>query len=232
MNNDNSGKSLPSENDIRPVIIEILSNFPDGLTKQETVDLVATRMNISHDLMSVTYSKSGRRIFETKVAYARADLVRQGQMDNSESGIWLLKKRDFDKFDANQIRDERRRLLANRVIRPEQTRFRQDLIDAYGACVITNCQVLHVLDAAHIMPHMGAATDMHQNGLLLRIDLHRLFDEFLISIDPNTLRVKVSSQITDLQYRKLEGREIRIVNSGYIGPDKQALLNHYRGFLE
>src|ERR1700722_13744752 len=42
-----------------------------------------------------------------------------------------------------------------------------------------------VLEAAHITPYMGASTNSLLNGLLLRADIHTLFNLGLISIDPD-----------------------------------------------
>jgi len=48
-----------------------------------------------------------------------------------------------------------------------------------------------VLEAAHIKPYRGK-TDSHlENGLLLRADLHTLFDLNLIGVEPDTLTVRV-----------------------------------------
>ncbi len=71
-----------------------------------------------------------------------------------------------------------------------QQRFRDALIDAYeGRCAITGCQVLDVLEAAHITPYLGPETNHVTNGLLLRADLHTLFDTDLIAVDPETRKV-------------------------------------------
>ncbi|MDZ7808966.1 MAG: HNH endonuclease signature motif containing protein [Arhodomonas sp.] len=54
-------------------------------------------------------------------------------------------------------------------------RFGETLIEAYeGRCAITGCNMLDVLEAAHIHPYRGDATNHPSNGLLLRADLHRV----------------------------------------------------------
>lgn len=68
-----------------------------------------------------------------------------------------------------------------------QAKFRETLMVAYGGrCCISGCSVTHVLEGAHIDPFSGPASDHPQNGLLLRHDLHTLFDAGLLAIDPNT----------------------------------------------
>ncbi len=50
-------------------------------------------------------------------------------------------------------------------------------MDAYGGrCAVTNCDIEDVLEAAHISPYNGPSTDQVYNGLLLRTDIHTLFD--------------------------------------------------------
>jgi hypothetical protein len=87
--------------------------------------------------------------------------------------------------DLEGLKDERKRTNVERVIRKYQGKFRDSLLDAFqGKCAITACDVERALDAAHIFPYRGDKTDYLWNGLLLRLDLHRLFDSYLLTIDP------------------------------------------------
>ena len=82
--------------------------------------------------------------------------------------------------------DARRRTIAAIVQREGQPAFRQALLRAYGgACAISGCTVEVLLEAAHIVPYRGSHTNVIENGLLLRADLHKMFDLHLFSIDPN-----------------------------------------------
>jgi len=87
--------------------------------------------------------------------------------------------------DLESIKDERKRTNVERVSRKNQGKFRDSLLDAFqGKCAITACDVERALDAAHIFPYRGQKTDCAWNGILLRLDLHRLFDSYLLTIDP------------------------------------------------
>jgi uncharacterized protein YjbI with pentapeptide repeats len=87
--------------------------------------------------------------------------------------------------DLESIKDERKRTNVERVSRKDQGKFRNLLLDVFqGKCAITACNVERALDAAHIFPYRGQATDCAWNGILLRLDLHRLFDSYLLTIDP------------------------------------------------
>lgn len=81
-----------------------------------------------------------------------------------------------------------------------QRQFRQSLLDAYNhRCIITSCKVEALLEAAHITPHTDLTDYRVSNGLLLRADIHTLFDLDLITID-EFYRVKVSEQLRHSEY--------------------------------
>lgn len=65
-------------------------------------------------------------------------------------------------------------------------------------------------EAAHILPYRGAHTDKISNGLLLRVDLHRLFDRQLLAIDPETMDVLLAPCIQESEYKKWGGRRLRL----------------------
>jgi hypothetical protein len=90
-----------------------------------------------------------------------------------------------------------------------QQRFRDSLRKWYGdRCMLSSCKVLAVLEAAHIKPYRGTNDQHPQNGLLLREDIHTLFDLNLIGIEPKTLQVELHPGLTDDQYTILAGRAL------------------------
>ncbi len=70
---------------------------------------------------------------------------------------------------------ERIRVQANRR-RPNQARFRRDILGHYERCIITNVTMPEVLEAAHIKPYKYHGEDTAANGFCLRMDIHQLFD--------------------------------------------------------
>ena len=83
--------------------------------------------------------------------------------------------------------EEKRYAYYKTLARPEQSRFRTMLLEEYNnACVITGCTTQAALEAAHIIPFSQDGEDTLENGLLLRADLHLLFDKGFMAIDPNT----------------------------------------------
>ncbi len=113
-------------------------------------------------------------------------------------------------FDSVSTLDEREQALRAICIRRGQPAFRAALLDAYeGRCAITGCNVSDVLEAAHISPYGGPSTNQVSNGLLLRADIHTLFDYGLLAVDPKTLRVAIAGKLTVSEYSSLEGASLR-----------------------
>lgn len=101
------------------------------------------------------------------------------------------------------------------------------LLDAYdGKCAVTACDIEDLLEAAHIVPYRGPQTNHVQNGILLRSDIHTLFDCGLIAVDPTTGEIILSPRIMHSGYRRLAGRKIRQPKDHHRAPSKEALLEH------
>jgi len=76
--------------------------------------------------------------------------------------------------------------------------FRLTVTDAYQRCAVSGEHALPALDAAHIMPYADGGPHDVRNGLLMRADIHRLFDRGYVTITPD-YRFKVSTKL-DLEY--------------------------------
>jgi predicted restriction endonuclease len=95
------------------------------------------------------------------------------------------------------------------VLRRYQSAFRKALLRKRPKhCAITGTNEVSVLEAAHIIPYAErfADRDNQENGLLLRSDIHKLFDAHLISINPETKEIEVSDSIESSDYLSLRGR--------------------------
>lgn len=116
--------------------------------------------------------------------------------------------------------------------RPGQTKFRKDLKSVYNnRCCISGCQVPQVLQAAHIDPYYSDASDNVRNGLLLRSDLHTLFDNHMIGVEPESLHVQLSKVLrSDPHYSDFHGRKLIIASDSSHHPDHGALLRHWGNF--
>nr|WP_286165725.1 HNH endonuclease signature motif containing protein [Olsenella uli] len=129
--------------------------------------------------------------------------------------------------------DERRLVKAEQVRREQQDAFRKTLLDAYeGACAITETDVPQVLQAAHINPYRGRKSQIVNNGILLRSDVHLLYDAHLISVEPDTLRISLSERLGSTAYVPLASCRLRLPHDEASHPSRNLLAAHYEQFMQ
>lgn len=144
-------------------------------------------------------------------------LSSQQQTAVSESGA----------FDPSSVIDGRVRALAQIIRRRGQPEFRRRLLEAYaGRCAFSGCDAEAALEAAHIIPYQGDATHHPTNGLLLRADLHTLFDLGLLAIDTATMSVVVVPKLAETIYGQLAGLTITVPAEPARRPSIAALDQH------
>ena len=119
--------------------------------------------------------------------------------------------RELAKFDDTLLKSLELRRTATLKARPLQRAFREALFRTNSdRCVVSGCMVPEALEAAHIMPHSGdPKLDQAENGLLLRRDLHALFDAFLWSVNPNSGLFHMSDKLICTGYAEFAGRKVR-----------------------
>lgn len=88
---------------------------------------------------------------------------------------------------------------------------------------MTGCALEPILEAAHIHPYLGDETNVISNGLLLRTDVHTLFDLGLLWIEPDNLRVRLSEQLRHSEYDLLEGQPLVVPANESDHPSRPAL---------
>lgn len=119
------------------------------------------------------------------------------------------------------------------LVRPRlgQGSFRIVVTDAYGRrCAITSERVLPVLEAAHIRPYARGGEHRIDNGLLLRSDLHTLFDRGYLTVTP-AHRLEVSRRIREdfdngRHYYGLHGQGIQVPGDPNERPSDEVLQWH------
>ena len=136
-----------------------------------------------------------------------------------------------DAFDPRSVPDGRQRILVSILRRQGQQDFRRKLLAAYNRqCAMTRCRVAWILEAAHITPYRGIRTNAVSNGLLLRADIHTLFDLALISIEPARMKIHVSSRVGDPLYAALDGTRPVLPSSKTARSSMIALEEHFSLF--
>jgi putative restriction endonuclease len=105
--------------------------------------------------------------------------------------------------------DERESITRQIKARRGQQQFRDALRARYGnICMITKCELLDVLEAAHIKPYRGSNDNHPGNGLLLRSDIHTLFDLNLIGIKPETMEIFIHPSAMIQEYQQYHGSKL------------------------
>ena len=118
-----------------------------------------------------------------------------------------------------------------------QGTFRTRVTDAYGRrCAVTGERTLPVLEAAHIKPYSHHGPNRVDNGLLLRSDLHRLFDRGLVTIEPERLTFKVSERIRDeyhngVIYYDLADRPLLVLPQRIDEQPNRTFLEHHHSAI-
>jgi putative restriction endonuclease len=112
-----------------------------------------------------------------------------------------------------------------------QGSFRVMVTDAYQRqCAVTHSPILYVLEAAHIKPYQAGGPHALSNGVLLRQDVHTLFDRGYMTITPEH-KIEVSKRIKDefhngKEYYALHGSEVWLPKGAHLRPESEYLSWH------
>ena len=131
----------------------------------------------------------------------------------------------FDLSAAMRVPERVRRAI---IQRRGQRSFRQALLSAYGGkCQVTEYSGEPALEAAHIYPYREGAeyTNDPRNGLLLRSDIHVLFDLGLLKVAPVALRIRIMPPLAASSYAALDGNTLRV--SSVLRPSDEALAKKW-----
>ncbi len=147
----------------------------------------------------------------------------------SELNKTLSKVEEEGYFDPATLEDERERKLREIVQRRGQPTFRNKLIATYGGCcAVTGCDATPALEAAHITPYNGSESNHVSNGLLLRADIHTLFDLNLIGIQPDTKQLVLAEHLKNTCYAELCGRQVVSPDDLTKAPSQEALETRWK----
>ncbi|WP_082488739.1 HNH endonuclease [Duganella sp. Leaf61] len=143
-------------------------------------------------------------------------------------------------FDANDIAekgigegemsmiDARRAVLRAIRQRRGQKKFRNLLLkNADHCCQVTGCSVTAILEAAHIDSYRNDTHNQTANGLLLRADIHTLFDLNLMAVDPKDLTLHFHPEVAASGYAAYRFRPLR---AGSVMPSREALSRRWTVF--
>jgi putative restriction endonuclease len=122
------------------------------------------------------------------------------------------------------------RKAALRKDRKSQSAFRLQVLHNYSfRCAVVGEPIVELLEAAHIQPYVDERSNHPQNGICLRVDLHRLFDEGLLSVSDQFV-LQVSPKLSGTSYAALDGRHISVPQDPNYRPSFEALAAHRECF--
>ena len=148
------------------------------------------------------------------------------------SGIIQVTEREQTRlhaFDPENSKDGRSRVVEAVTRRRGHPTLRQNLLAAYEhQCAVTGFNATDTLEVAYIIPYRGKYTHHPSNGILLRADLHTLFDLGKIAVDTRTMTIILSDDLRDSSYRILAGRPLRYPKEESQRPSTEGLDLHRR----
>lgn len=143
--------------------------------------------------------------------------------------IAQLDSTDADSDDTPlNAEDQRKAVIRQIKQRRGQKVFRDSLIAQAAKCAVSNCKIVDILEAAHITAYKNDTHNHVSNGLLLRCDMHTLYDLDLFAIDPDTFVIYFAPQIQDEEYTRYHGKKLDVtykINRG-------ALVERWKKFTE
>lgn len=158
---------------------------------------------------------------ETWDAYFDSDskTIRAKSLAEDFERVWGNLTPRVDAEDARTSRAEppealndelRRKRQVSVLVRKGQPAFRKRLLHVYeGKCAISGVDVEAVLDAAHIDGYARSGVNTSTNGVLLRSDLHDLFDAGLLIVDPESLTISIDNSLNGSYYQQFHGKKLR-----------------------
>ena len=189
--------------------------FPEDEWFQGPTDWAPNIVN--HKYYDLT-SGEGKRVWDACRARADAVFAATAVRHNLEVLGQLLQR---DRFGSLQL------------LRPRlgQGTFRAAVLGAYeGTCAVSKDHTWPALEAAHIKPYGDGGEHDTTNGLLLRADIHRLYDRHLVTVT-DEFKFEVSPRLkrdfdNGLVYYKMQGQPIRRPKKRLDWPDPEKLRWH------
>jgi putative restriction endonuclease len=112
----------------------------------------------------------GQRIFSECLARSRS----AAELGSGVESTADLLRGDLQRFGAPYLHEPRL----------GQSTFRVAITNAYGACAVSGEHSLPALEAAHVQPFAAGGQHSLRNGMLLRADIHRLYDKGYVTVTP------------------------------------------------
>jgi hypothetical protein len=147
---------------------------------------------------------------------ARRINMEQLRLDLSEKefhdpDLFIMTPAEAAEDDIAPRDDEDRRQIFARRVRRGQSRFRKALLTLYSnQCAFTGVREDRVLEACHVLSHAETGNNQLDNGLILRADIHTLFDLGLATVANDGITVRLDTmRVTDPEFTRLNNVQQR-----------------------
>ena len=211
---------------VRSLRAEDLANRSRSSVERRFMNISAVSLALEHEIVS-GFQPLGN-VGKTNWERIQSRLEFHGfGIDDIEASIaaemLVLEQAGLEGFEASRIRE---RAWQQVTQRRGQSKFRELLLNAYQSrCAVTRTNVASVLEAAHIEPYNGAASNVASNGLLLDRNTHALFDRGLLVVLPD-LTTRLAPSVQDSSLALHDGRRLWVPEDNSLKPDLRLLGNH------
>ncbi|MBB5637268.1 hypothetical protein HDE68_003181 [Pedobacter cryoconitis] len=171
------------------------------------LDLIPYYYKLNRQLSMQSLNQAALDLFPeiTSILFGRTDTLLLSPEEGNDENEYP----EDGGYNSNN-EDERQSVSRQIKARRGQKKFRDSLIERYGKiCMVTGCTILDILEAAHIKPYKGVKDNHAANGLLLRSDIHTLFDLNLLAIEPKTLIIYVHDRALP-EYEYIQGKKLLV----------------------
>jgi hypothetical protein len=188
--------------------------------------------------LAVSMTRRGQIFLERECnpesRHARAPSIKSkkgSQIPRNESIANIVRSKERGYRKPKNQAEAQERIAASIAGRRGQQEFRQKLLCLYKRCLITGCDAEEVLEAAHIQAYREAGTFDVRNGLLLRADIHTLFDLGLIAIDTADMTVITAEALKNTVYAEFNKKNLHFPKGSESVPDRKALHDHHQSAM-
>lgn len=201
----------------KDVIIEDTQEIPKAVNdipiEVDTINKSAANPQILNNRVEDTNKENSQRISEK---------INHNHLAEIKELTAAIEADSF--FNPKSIRQAKERITVSIARRQGQPQFRQSLLEVYNyRCAITGCDAQEALEAAHIIPYNETENNHPSNGLLLRADIHTLFDLNLIAINPETMQVRFAPSLRRTSYGEMDGKYLQLPKISSYLPKNEAL---------
>jgi len=161
--------------------------FP--INKGAIYEHVAEEVTLVELLPMLDWNEEGNKILYTgNIYYLEDEFIHKNELPEAKNDNIGLRK------------------LTSLKVRRGQKKLRDKLFQLYnGKCVISKCEIKEVLHACHISPFAISGNNISTNAILLRSDLHDLFDASLLAINPETYKINIHKSLSKTIYADYDG---------------------------